>query len=251
MYFTSTWGSLFRFNGFIVLIKFLKKKKKIILFGPKGLDDIINLQLKLSYSELTFNLEFHPLKSSSLIRLYEDSNCSLFSFGLKHRIPCWGFKLVEKKPKVHIKPSSIKEFNIPFSFLNEIKLGKDFINNNGVLTRNSLLTKDSYIPRSYAYCSDTKFFRNLPKLIEGVDLLYHEATFHSDLCIKARSYFHSTSLDAAIVAKKANVKRLILGHFSSRYKDLTILQKDAKKVFNNVDLAEEGKTWKIKKIYSK
>ncbi len=237
--------------GLLSSLSLLNRKKKITIFGPKGLDCIIDLHLKLSYSELTFNLEFKSLSSSSLIKLYEDDNCSLFSFGLKHRIPCWGFKLVEKKRKRHIIASKIKELNVPISCLNAIKSGEDFINSQGIVTKNSFLTKDSYVPRSYAYCSDTKVFENLPKFVEGVDLLYHEATFHSDLSSKARLHFHSTSLDAAKVARQANVKRLILGHFSSRYKDLNILKKDANKVFNNVDIAQEGKTWKIEKIYSK
>ena len=114
---------------------------------------------------------------------------------------------------------------------------------------NNVLTIDSYKPRSYAYCSDTQYFKKLANYIKDVDLLYHEATFHSSLSDKAKSTFHSTSKDAGKVASQANVKRLLIGHFSSRYKDLDVLKKDAKKIFTNVDIAIEGKVFIIKKSH--
>ena len=144
----------------------------------------------------------------------------------------------------------IDKYDVAFSDINSIKSGDNYITKTGEEINNNQLTIDSHIPRSYAYCSDTKYFKKLSDYVKNVDILYHESTFHSDLNDKAVSTFHSTSKDAAQVALDADVKKLIIGHFSSRYKDLTILQKDAKSIFTNVDLAEEGKQWKIKKRYS-
>tara|TARA_B110000467_G_C18245603_1_gene437244 strand:- start:159 stop:1088 length:930 start_codon:yes stop_codon:yes gene_type:complete len=237
--------------GLLSTMSLLNRKKDLIIYGPKGLDKIIDLHLQSSYSKLTFSVEFIVLSSTKEMKLYEDDACSLFSFGLKHRIPCWGFKLVEKKRKRHMIASMIDKYNIPFSKIESIQLGHDYVDKNSVVIGNHMLTKASYEPRSYAYCSDTKFFKNLSKNIAGVDLLYHESTFHSDLAQRARSTFHSTSKDAAMIALMGGVKKLILGHFSSRYKDLTILKEDAETIFKNVDIAEEGRKWVIKKIYLK
>ena len=144
----------------------------------------------------------------------------------------------------------IDKYNIPFSLIPGIKLGKDYINDQGEKITNNHLTQDSHNPRSYAYCSDTKYFNKLSDYVKDVDILYHESTFHSDLNDKADATFHSTSQNAAQVALNANVKKLIIGHFSSRYKNIDILKDDAEMIFKNVDLAEEGKVWKIKKVYS-
>ena len=145
----------------------------------------------------------------------------------------------------------IDKFNIPFSDINSIKSGKNYVTDKGKTINNNKLTRESYIPRSYAYCSDTYYFDSLINYIKNVDLLYHEATFHSNLSNKAKLTFHSTSQDAAKVALNGNVKELIIGHFSSRYKKLDVLKKDAQKIFKNVHIAIEGKVWKIKKRYSR
>ena len=146
-----------------------------------------------------------------------------------------------------------KGFYAMFQGLDNINydlLETDFITESGRVIPNKDLTLDSYKQRSYAYCSDTKYFNTLVEYVKDVDLLYHESTFHSCLASMAKSTFHSTSQDAATVASKANVKKLIIGHFSSRYKDLDILKEDAKKVFENVDLALEGTKWVLEKIYN-
>ena len=187
------------------------------------------------------------LQGSKLRTLYEDEACQLFSFGLKHRVPCWGFKLMEKQRPRKILKTMIEKYSIPLKSINDIKSGADYLTHENELIKNTLLTTSSYSPRSYAYRSDTQYFSSLVNYIEEVDLLYHEATFHSNLSNKAKSTFHSTSQDAAKVAFEGNVKKLLIGHFSSRYKDLDILKKDAAKIFSNVELAIEGKKFKIKK----
>ena len=235
--------------GLLSTMSLLNRKKELVIFAPKGLDDILSLHLKLSFSTLLFPIRIVELKGSGLTKIYEDDGFDLFSFGLKHRIPCWGFKLVEKNVPRKIIKNVIKKYNIPYHMLSLIKNGKDYTLDSGELVPNKLLTQNGHVPRSYAYCSDTIPFPSLVKYIMNVDLLYHEATFHSDLQIKAKETFHSTSKDAGSIALKANVKKLILGHFSSRYKQLEILKQDAKKMFNNVELGIEGSQWKIKKVY--
>ena len=233
--------------GLLSTMSLLGRKKKLTIFAPKGLDKIIELHFKLSYSNLSYELNIVTLQSTKLVSLFEDDACQLFSFGLKHRVPCWGFKLIEKQGPKKIIKNMIEKYSIPFNSINDIKSGSDYITNKGELIKNNVLTTSSYAPRSYAYCSDTLFFPSLVNHVKEVDLLYHEATFHSDLSSKAKSTFHSTAQDAANVALKGNVKKLLIGHFSSRYKDLSVLKIDAAKIFNNVDLAIEGEKFKIRK----
>ena len=235
--------------GLLSTMSLLNRKKELMIFAPKGLESILNLHLKLSYSVLSFSINFIELNTSKMKKIFEDDVFELFSFGLKHRIPCWGFKLLEKKRPRHVLKDVIEKYKIPYSAIRSIKSGKDYITESGQILCNNSLTSNPYIPRSYAYCSDTMPFDNLIEYILDVDLLYHDSTFHSNLTVKAKSTFHSTAKQAAIVASKANVKKLILGHFSSRYKNLDILKKDAQSKFKNVDIAIEGKTWKIQKIY--
>ena len=235
--------------GLLSTMSLLNRNKELIIFAPKGLESILNLHLKLSYSVLSFPLKFIVLNTSKMQKIFEDDMFELFSFGLKHRIPCWGFKLLEKKRPRNLLKGVIEKHKIPYSVIESIKSGEDYTTDSGQVLPNKLLTSNPYKPRSYAYCSDTMPFDDLIDYILDVDLLYHDSTFHSNLAEKAKSTFHSTAKQAGIVASKANVKKLILGHFSSRYKKLDILKKDAQSKFKNVDIAIEGKTWTIKKIY--
>ena len=236
--------------GLLSTMSLLNRTKELTIFAPKGLLAIINLHLKLSYSQLSYPIKIINLEKKGLMKIFEDDAIELYSFDLRHRIPCWGFKLNEKKQPRKILKNMIDKYDIAFTDISSIKSGDNYITETGEEIHNNQLTIDSHIPRSYAYCSDTKYFKKISDHVKNVDILYHESTFHSDLNDKAVSTFHSTSKDAAQVALDADVKKLIIGHFSSRYKDLTILQKDAKNIFTNVDLAEEGKQWKIKKRYS-
>ena len=233
--------------GLLSTMSLLNRKKELIIFAPKGLSKILDLHFKLSYSVLSYTLKIVELVGGEKTKIFEDDSLELYSFPLKHRIPCWGFKLIEKKQPRKMLKDVINKHNIPFDLINSIKLGQDFTTNNGELIPNKKLTISSHVPRSYAYCSDTKYFEKLSDYVRNVDILYHESTFHSLLSNRANSTFHSTSQDAANVALKGNVKKLLLGHFSSRYRDLDLLKHDAERIFKNVDIAIEGKTWKIKK----
>ncbi len=235
--------------GLLSTMSLLNRKKELLIFAPKGLESILNLHLKLSYSVLSFPINFIEFNTSKMKKIFEDDVFELFSFGLRHRIPCWGFKLLEKQRPRHVLKDMIEKHKIPYSAIHAIKSGKNYTTECGQLLRNESLTSKPYKPRSYAYCSDTMPFDNLIDFIFDVDVLYHDATFHSNLSEKAKSTFHSTAKQAGIVASKANVKKLILGHFSSRYKNLDILKQDAKSEFENVDIAKEGETWKLQKTY--
>ena len=235
--------------GLLSTMSLLSRTKELIIFGPKGLDKILDLHFKLSYSKLSFPWKIIFLSGKKMQKIYENEVMELYSFGLKHHIPCWGFKLVEKKKPRKILKSALAKYNIPIDKYKSIKLGADYVNENNDVILNKILTKESHVSRSYAYCSDTVFFPKLINHVTKVDLLYHEATFHSDLAKRAKETFHSTSKDAAYVASMAKVNKLILGHFSSRYKNLDALFDDAKTLFKNVVLAKEMETWKIKKKY--
>ena len=235
--------------GLLSTLSLLNREKELVIFAPEGLSKILDLHFSLSYSKLSFPLSIISLKGRGLKKIFEDDKLELYSFGLKHRIPCWGFKLMEKKPPKKICKDMLDIYNIPFHSIPAIKLGDDFIKPDGKIIANNILTVNGHRPRSYAYCSDTKYFNLLSDYVKNVDFLYHESTFHSNLSEKAVKTYHSTSQDAARVALNANVKKLVLGHFSSRYKDLNILKEDAEKIFKNVELAVEGSTFKIKKIF--
>ena len=143
----------------------------------------------------------------------------------------------------------IDKYNIPFSNIQAIKDGQHYITEKGEKILNKKLTLDAHLPRSYAYCSDTLFSSSLVNYIENVDLLYYDATFHSDLSKRAKSTFHSTCKEAGILAKEANVKKLLLGHFSPRYKELNVLKLDAQSLFKNTLIVNEGGIYKIKKTF--
>src|SRR5690606_26303771 len=149
--------------------------------------------------------------------IFENNAIRVFSFPLKHRIPTNGFRFEEKERPRHIKREMIDFYNIPLSKINEIKMGADFETSDGKLVENEILTTPPAPPRSYAYCSDTAYYPEMVPYIKGADLLYHEATYAETEHVRAKDTFHSTTRQAAEIARMANVKRLLIGHFSSRY----------------------------------
>ena len=165
------------------------------------------------------------------------------SFPLTHRIPTTGFLFKEKKGLRKILPEKIQQYNIPISEIAAIKLGADFNDKNGTIVLNKELTKPPTKPRSYAFCSDTMYNEFLIEIVKEVDLLYHEATFKNEHAVRAKDTFHSTTIEAATIAKKACVKNLIIGHYSARYEDLNELLQESTNVFPNTQLAEEGKVY--------
>ncbi len=215
------------------------------IHGPHDLKEIIDIQLKYSETTLRYPVEFHSIDPKNPSVLYDDEDVTISSIILSHRIPCTGFLFTEKPRQRKLKKDKLAQFNIPVTFYNELKAGKDYIDEEGKTVPNSALTIDPRKPRSYAFCSDTIFDERLISIVKGVDLLYHEATFLSDKADRAKETFHSTAAQAATIAKEAGVRRLIIGHFSARYKNLYPLLEEAKSVFPETTLAIEGDRFSI------
>mgnify|MGYP000521856914 FL=1 len=212
------------------------------IYGPKGIKEVTNLQLKVSKSYSKFDIIFHELTSTESELIFEDDKVSVRTIPLNHRVYTNGYLFVEKeKPrKLNIEKINTYSEIDRADYLN-IKAGKDVVLSTGKIIPNSELTIDPPKPKSYAFCSDTFYKPDIVPIIKNVDLLYHEATFLSDredLAIKTK---HSTAAQAAKIAKEATVNKLIIGHYSSRYKDISLFKKEATQVFENVALAEAGK----------
>ena len=176
----------------------------------------------------------------------DDDDVLVRTILLNHRIPCTGFLFKEKPKPRKLLIKQLQERHIPFAFYNRLKDGEDFTDDDGKIIPNSELTISSTPPRSYAFCSDTIYDESIVDEVKDVDLLYHESTFLEEMEERARATFHSTAKQAAAIAKKANVKKLIIGHFSARYKTLESFLEEAQTVFENTELAVEGKTFEVK-----
>ncbi|MAW31508.1 MAG: ribonuclease Z [Flavobacteriales bacterium] len=226
--------------GLISSMHLLGRKKELHIYAHEELEEIVNLQLKASKTELNYPLFFHPLPENESLIILEDENIRVSNIILDHSIKCCGFLFEEKKSPRKILADAVEKYNIPNTKINGLKNGADWINDNGEVVKNNLLTKPNNSPYKYAYCSDTRFNNKIIKQIKEVDLLYHEATFMHDLIDRAEQTGHSTTLQAAQIAKKANVKKLLIGHFSQRYKDLNDLLIQTKKGFSNVTLSYAG-----------
>lgn len=225
------------------------RTSEIHLFGQQELMDIIELQLRLSQTILKYNLIFHPIKNFTGSIIHEDEDLTVRTIVLNHRIPCTGFLFREKPKPKKLLINKMQQYNIPFKFFAGIKNGEDYEDDFGNIIKNSELTMSSANPRSYAFCSDTIYDEQLADEVSGVDLLYHESTFMHDLIDRAKATFHSTCIEAATIALKADVKKLIIGHFSARYKDLSPLLAEAKTVFKDTELAIEGKKFVVSEKY--
>ncbi len=215
------------------------------LYCQEPLKEIIEIQLKYSETNLRFPIVYHMLDAKNPAVIFDDDDIEISTIILNHRIPCTGFLFKEKPRLRKLQKENLQKFNIPIHVYQELKNGKDYVDENGVVIANSELTTDPKIPRSYAFCSDTCYDERIIPFVNEIDLLYHEATFLSDKEDRAKETFHSTAAQAATIAKKAKVKRLIIGHFSARYKNLYPLLDEAKEVFPETTLAMEGDVFSI------
>ncbi|MCK4663085.1 MAG: ribonuclease Z [Bacteroidales bacterium] len=235
----------FGLNGLISTFNLLGRKNDLNIYAPIQLEQLIKCQSKILDNELEFNINFHKITPKRSEIIFEDDKLTVKTIPLKHRIPTCGFLFKEKPRQKNIRKDMVEFLKIPIKEIIKIKDGADYISNDGKLYTNDVLTIPPPKPRSYAYCSDTLYSEKIIPVIKDVDLLYHEATFAERHKSKAKESFHSTSVQAATIALKANVKKLIIGHFSPRYKDLSPLLNEAKSVFKNTELAEDGNTFKV------
>lgn len=227
--------------GLISTFRLLNRKTDLHVYGPKGIKEIITLQLKLSNSWTNYQLYFHELESKKPQLLFEDDKVTVETIPLKHRIYTNGFLFKEKPGSRKLLIDEITRYNIDVSLYQSVKMGKDVVSNNGKLIPNHLVTADPDPPKSYAFCSDTMFDPGIVPQIMNSTILYHESTFLEENVELAEPTKHSTAIQAATIAKEANVQTLILGHFSTRYSNLSLFKAEAKTVFNNVELADDGK----------
>jgi len=236
---------VFGLFGLISSLNLLGRKNDLHIFGPPDLERIIHGYLKDFYINLFFEIIFHPVNCTRSVRIYEDDKIKVNTIPLKHRIPTCGFLFSEQPRLPNLKKDMIEKYNIPISKRQGIKEGDSFITETGDIVPNHELVIPAPEPKTFAYCSDTSYNEGILTQIRNVDLLYHEATYGSELKELARETMHSTASEAARLASKASAKKLVIGHFSSRYKDITPLLAEAQKVFNNTFIAEDGKTFTV------
>lgn len=232
--------------GLISTFNLLGIKNDLHIYSPTQLREILQPQLNLLKAGLQFNIIFHPLNFKKPELIFEDKVIEVISFPLKHSINCCGFLFREKTKERNIKKEYIQEFNIPIAQIRAIKQGADFKTENGKIIPNEQLTTPPPPPVSYAFCSDTAFHPPVVETIKEVSTLYHEATFTEEMKEWAVKTYHSTALDAAKIAKMANAGKLIIGHFSSRYKTTDQFLKEAQSEFKNTETAVDGKKYSIK-----
>jgi ribonuclease Z len=231
--------------GVISSLNLLDRKNTLHIYGPARLEELITNFLSTFDRPLGYPIEFHCLKYNNTHLIFEDDKVEVFSFPLRHRIPTCGFLFREKERPRNLIGEKIKELKIPVSQLNDIKWGKDFITENEAVIPNELLTKSSGNPRSYAFVSDSVKLTKIVPVIQKVDLLYHEATYANEGKTRAKETGHSTAVHAAEIASMAQVKKLVIGHFSNRYKDLDILLNEARQVFDQTYLARDGACFEV------
>jgi ribonuclease Z len=229
--------------GLISTFRLLTREADLHVYGPKGIKEIITLQLKLADSWTDYNLYFHELSSKASELIYEDDTVEVHTIPLTHRVYTNGYLFKEKEGERSLNIDAVKAANINVAYYRKLKQGFDIENEDGVVIDNTKVTFPANAPKSYAFCSDTVYKPSIVPIIKDVDVLYHESTFleaHAHLAPKTK---HSTAKEAAQIAKQANAKTLVLGHYSSRYPDLELFRAEARDVFENVELAEDGKTF--------
>lgn len=226
--------------GLISTFSLLNRTTDLHIYGPKGIKEIISLQLRLSNSWTNFGLFLHELESNESELIFEDEKVFVKTIPLKHRIYTNGFLFQEKEGERKLNLVAVQNYEIETCYYQKIKNGKDITLEDGRIIPNEKLTFDPIASKSYAFCSDTVYNEMMIPVIENVDVLYHESTFLQSEENLAQKTMHSTAQDAARIALKANVKQLVLGHYSTRYNGLNLFKEEASQIFSNVLLADDG-----------
>ena len=235
----------FGLPGLISTFRLLGRTTELHVYGPKGIKAAITLFLKLGDSWTNYPLIFHELSSTGPEKIYEDEKVSVSTIPLEHRVYTNGFLFMEQLGERKLNVKAVAKYKIDKCYFQNIKDGKDIVLENNSVIPNALLTFDPPEPKSYAFCSDTAFSERIIPWIKNVDVLYHESTFLETEKKLAPKTKHATAKEAATIAKEANVGMLILGHFSTRYKSLDLFREEAKTIFTNVELADDGKEFDL------
>ncbi len=231
--------------GLVSTFMLLNRVNDLHIYGPKGIKEMILLQLKLSNSYTSYGLFFHELESKESQIIFEDDKVIVKTIPLQHRVYTNGFHFQEKIRERKLNVEAVQKYKIETCYFQNIKNGKDIILDNGEIIPNSLLTFDPIQPKSYAFCSDTIYDETIIDNIKNVDILYHESTFLESEAHLSGKTMHSTAKQAATIALKANAKQLILGHYSTRYENIEMFKTEAETVFENILLADDGKVFEF------
>ncbi len=229
--------------GLISSFSLLGHQQELHVYGPSPLKEIIELQLKVADTQLCFPLHLHTITGPAT--LVDNDKITIKCFPTTHRIECYGFSFTEKRPARKLLPEKAIEHEVPSSFYDHLKQGEDYTRKDGTLVKNEWVTEPGTAGKRYAFCADTKYEEGLIPHVEGFDMIYHETTYLDNLRERAESRFHSTTKQAAELAKKAGVKKLLIGHFSSKYDTLEEFQVEAREVFPETELALEGVVYTV------
>ena len=230
----------FGLPGLISTLGMLGRTGELVVHGPKEVETYLRPVMDLFCGGMEFEVRFNPVDTRSHSLVMEDRSLSVYSIPLKHRIPTCGYLFAEKPKEAHIIREMTDFYQVPVRCMKDIKQGQDYVTPEGEVVPNSRLTRPAAPPKRYAFCSDTAYNRSIIPIIEGADLLYHEATFAECDLARAKETFHSTARQAAEIARDAHVKRLVIGHYSARYEDLSELHREAEAVFPGTILGNEG-----------
>lgn len=229
--------------GLLTSFSLLARTADLHLYAPAPLWQILQLQLDAAGTQLCYPLHFHPIESETL--LVNEKRFTVECFATKHRIECWGFIVREKKKPRKINKEAITGYEIPAAFYDRLKEGEDYVTRQGTVIANEMVTIPSKPARSYAFAADTIYDESLAGKVKGVTMLYHESTYLKDQMQRAAERFHCTTEQAARIAEKAGVQKLLIGHFSSKYELLDAFLKEAQEIFPATQLALEGTTYQI------
>ena len=225
--------------GMISTFGLLGRTAPLHVHAPEALGPMLHDQIAFFTHDLGYEVVFYAVDTSRHAVVYEDNSITVESIPLEHRMPTCGYLIREKPQLPHIRPEMLEAYGIPRSQINNIKMGADWTTSEGDVIPNARLVTPADPPRSYAYCSDTRYMPTLHEQVKGVNTLYHESTYGEDKIQSAEKYCHSTARQAAMVARDAGVGQLLLGHYSSRYEDENVLLEEAKVVFENTRLTNE------------
>ena len=225
--------------GLISTLNLLGRTAELHIYSPRGLEALLLPTLAFFNRQMTYRVLFHELDTDRPALIYEDRSLTVTTIPLRHRIPCCGFLFAEKQGLNHIVREMVDFYKVPLFEMNRIKNGADYVTPEGEVVPNRLLTRPADPSRRYAYCSDTICLPEIAGQLHGVDLLFHEATFASDNLGRAKETYHTTAVQAAELARSAEVKKLLIGHFSARYEDESVLLEEAREIFPETLLASE------------
>lgn len=231
--------------GLISTFGMLGRTAPLHVYATGELERLLNDQIAAFCSRLEYPVVFHAIDTRKEAVIYEDRSMTVTTLPLRHRVPCCGFLFREKPTLPHINRKMIDFYDIPISQINNIKNGMNWTTPDGEVIANSRFTLPAEAPRAYAYCSDTVYLPQLHERLKGVTTIYHEATYASDKELNAKKYFHSTARQAATVARDAGARQLLIGHYSARYDDETVLLNEACTVFENTHLSDEMKVFNV------